>query len=117
MVAHRHHPATESREQRARLKDKAKKDWTTAAYGENYLTPDEWAESFESYEVDSSTALDVRNAVLDVVQRYGQPKYALEELFYMMKHSTKDNYEANYYNNLERENDPEGFYYNSEVPY
>jgi len=108
------HTVNESLETRKRLKDKQKKYWTTAAYGAQHPTPDEWAENMIPYDADLSLSLDIRNGVLEALYRFGSSKAALQELIDMMKASITETYEwreQKYYNDLEREQNPEGFYY------
>ena len=108
------HTANESLETRKRLKDKQKKYWTTAAYGKQHPTPDEWSENMMPYDADTGLAIDIRNGVQDALYRFGSSKAALQELIDMMKASSTESHEwreQKYYNDLEREQNPEGFYY------
>jgi len=115
MVAPKRHKVLESNEERTRIKDPQKKYWKTAANGKNHKTEEEWAEGMMPYRVDNTgEALDIRNAVFEVIERFNSPKDALEELIAMMKASSNSSEDwaiQKYYNDIEREENPEGFYY------
>ncbi|MDR2651420.1 MAG: hypothetical protein LBC68_03775 [Prevotellaceae bacterium] len=123
MVAPVHHTASDTYEQRARLKDRQKKDWTIAAYGSKYLTPDRWAEKMIPEGATPDLELTIRNAVIDVLSTFNTPKHALQELIaFKQAHEMDDLKGAKYYNDLERKQNPEGFYYpapeqTNEVPF